>query len=58
MSIIMNPPPLSRRQEKRLRRIVKEETRKESLSYMNNLLRNKNFWGRLQIAWGIMKCKI
>jgi len=43
---------------KKLRKIAREAGKKEALNYMTEALKNKNFWGRLQVAWRIMKCKI
>jgi hypothetical protein len=43
---------------KKLKKLAKDAGKKEALDYMTLVLKNKNFWGRLQVAWRILRCRI
>lgn len=49
---------MSGNRAKKFRKAVKKVYKEVALDYLRRLIKDKNFFGRLQIGWRIFRCKI
>ena len=47
-----------KKERKEIRKTYKAEAQKGTLTYFNTLLKGKGFFGRLHVAWRILRCRV